>query len=505
MPRIDALILLAAAGTLAAWAGPLHAQSKAHDRAATLTVKSRSRPVARRASASRASVLEAPPALGLVAPANNRPERTSSAVRLKVDDEILPDPTTPPARPEPVPPTDQHETAAGITLEELEAIALSSNPTLLQANAAVRSAEGIYVQSGLPPNPNIGWSSVQMGEPGNSLAGQQGPYFEQMLVLGGKLRLNRQVESQRVRQAVARRDGQVLAVLNDVRIGYYNVLIAQRKLQVTRQLVEIGEAGVQAAEALVEAEQVSRVDLLQAKVEANSARIQHRNAINHYNAAWRSLTAVMGAPHMPAVQVAGDIQAGTPPLDWDESLMQILASSPELAAARAGVSRAQFSIQRARREPFPDADVQYFPQRDFGTDANIHSVQAYLVVPLWNQNQGNIRAAEADLTAARADVNRLQLDLQNRLAAAFERYANARQQAELYSQQILPDAQESLNLVTQGYRQGEFNYLLLLTAQRTYFNTNLEYLAALQSLRENTVAIQGMLLTGNLERSFGPQ
>lgn len=60
------------------------------------------------------------------------------------------------------------------------------------------------------------------------------------------------------------------------------------------------------------------------------------------------------------------------------------------------------------------------------------------------------------------------------LAAAFEPYADARRQVETYLARILPDAKQSLALVNAGYRAGEFDYLQVLTAQRTCFSVNLD-------------------------------
>ena len=51
-----------------------------------------------------------------------------------------------------------------------------------------------------------------------------------------------------------------------------------------------------------------------------------------------------------------------------------------------------------------------------------------------------------------------------------------------------------------GYQEGEFDYLKLLTAQRTYFSANLEYLVNLGELWTQSVELEGMLLTGGLER-----
>jgi cobalt-zinc-cadmium efflux system outer membrane protein len=120
-------------------------------------------------------------------------------------------------------------------------------------------------------------------------------------------------------------------------------------------------------------------------------------------------------------------------------------------------------------------------------------------LPVFNRNQGNIRKAQAELSIARAEIRRLELETKQRLAAVFEQYENARGQVERYAQDILPNAQKSLELVTAGYRQGEFNYLMLLTSQRTFFQVNLAYVDAVRELRSAVVALEGNLLGDSLQ------
>ncbi len=107
--------------------------------------------------------------------------------------------------------------------------------------------------------------------------------------------------------------------------------------------------------------------------------------------------------------------------------------------------------------------------------------------------------AQAEVSLACQRLRQLELSLQQRLAATFERYANAQQQVERYTKEILPDAKTSLDLVTQGYQQGEFSYLTLLTAQRTFFQTSLSYLDARRELRETTIELEGLLLRDSLQ------
>ena len=64
---------------------------------------------------------------------------------------------------------------------------------------------------------------------------------------------------------------------------------------------------------------------------------------------------------------------------------------------------------------------------------------------------------------------------------------------------ILPTAKESVDLIHRSYEAGETGYINLLTAQRTYSQTNLNYLESLSNLRKAEAEIEGLLLTNSLE------
>jgi len=164
----------------------------------------------------------------------------------------------------------------------------------------------------------------------------------------------------------------------------------------------------------------------------------------------------------------------------------------------AELARAQSALQRARVEPIPDINTQFMVQFDNATEDTIAGVQMGIPLPIWNRNQGGIRQAEAEITQARRNADRVELNLKQRLAAAFQEYSTARSQAETYSTQILPKAKETFDLVQRGYRLGELGYLDLLNAQRTYSQTNLAYLDALGALWRSWAEIEGLLLSDSL-------
>ena len=185
-------------------------------------------------------------------------------------------------------------------------------------------------------------------------------------------------------------------------------------------------------------------------------------------------------------------------IDQDNVLQEILAASPELQAAQENVYRARVALQRARVEPIPNVFVQIGAQYDYSSDFAVAGLQVGVPLPVFNANQGNIRSAEAEVIAAEREVDRIRLELEHRLAATMERYANARYEVERSSKFILRDTKEALDLVTEGYGKGQLRYLRFLTAQRAYFQANIQYLSALRNWWAAKLEIDGLLLSGGL-------
>jgi len=387
-----------------------------------------------------------------------------------------------------------------LSLPQLEAIALGSNPSLVEAHARVDAARGKWLQVGLLPNTVVGYSGQQLGS--NGQAEQHGLFIGQEIVRGGKLQLNRTVVEQEILKAEQLWSAQEQRVLTDVRLGYYEVLISQRRNEVTQDLVRIAEKAVHAADTLFRAQDVSRVDVVRARGALQMAQLLHKNARSQYVASWSKLLAVLGTPEMDPRPLVGDLEAAATRLDEHLLLQQLLVESPEMAAAVAEVERAQWAAERAYVEPIPNVDVQAVVQSDNGTGSNNANLQVSLPIPWFDYNQGGIRQAEAEIVAASHAVGRVELNLKRRLATVFQRYTVAHNQVEDYSRAdgILSNAQQTLDFIQKGYEVGEVAYLELLTAQTNYSQTNLAYLEALGELWAARVEIEGLLLKDSLSQ-----
>jgi len=383
-----------------------------------------------------------------------------------------------------------------LTLEDLNRMALENNPTMVQARMVVRAAEGRYVQAGLYPNPVVGYAGGDMGLEGTS--GQQGGILGQEFVTSGKLRKGRAVAAYEIQQARHGLEMQTWRVLTDVRSGYYEVLMAQKMIEINEELLRIGNEGQATTEKLQAAGEVSRVDVLQARIEAEQAKLGLVQARNDYRTAWRRLASVVGQPQMQPAPLAGDPVKDLPELSFEDALAQLMGQSPELSRAQAGVERAKAEVALQCAERVPNVEVGLWVKQDASVQEGLADVEVAMPLPIFNRNQGGIMEARAGLVAAHREVQRVELALEHGLADAFGVYVNARRRVEAYTGRILPDARESLKLVSDNYPE-QFGYLELLTAQRTFFSVNLEYLTALQELWARSIEIEGLLLSGSLE------
>ena len=401
--------------------------------------------IAREVRAQSPSNLAAPPA---VPPPMMMPVPNGSAAKLLPPTGLQQPPdVTSGGRPTPEsvpPPAALPAAPPPLGLDQLEALAMSHNPTLAQASARVSSMQGNWVQQGLYPNPRLTYKGDEMGD--ENRAGFQGVSVAQEIVTKGKLGLAQNVAAQQVQQAQQDYAAQEWRVRNDVKLRFYEVLLAQRALELNQQMVQISGVAVDAANNLFRANQVGRSDVLQARVESDTVQLQTVKARNAHESAWRRLATVIGMPELTAQPLAGDLRQDIANATWDEAWARLFSSSPELSAAQAKVGAAQWAARKACADRCPNWDIESGYSHDNATGFDTGGITVSVPVPLFNRNQGAIRQANAELMAAQAEVDRVALDLRTRLAAMYERYVNAREFVNRYERDILPNAKESVDL-----------------------------------------------------------
>ena len=260
-----------------------------------------------------------------------------------------------------VPQTETRTTAAVgpvINLGDVERLAMQSNPTLAQAEAAIRAAQGRRRQAGMFPNPVVGYQGEEFAFRAFGDKSKHFFFIEQTIPLGGKRAKSGRVFEKEAVQAEAESSAQKQRVLNSVRMLYYEALGAQQRVDLRAELARIAREAVTTTAELMNVGQADRPDYFEAEIEAEQVELDLTKAQNDYEQLWHLLASIIGKPDLEPARLAGDLEAGLPALDQQTLMATLLRESPEIRSARAEVERAQAVLARAKAEKIPDLFVR---------------------------------------------------------------------------------------------------------------------------------------------------
>ena len=101
-----------------------------------------------------------------------------------------------------------------------------------------------------------------------------------------------------------------------------------------------------------------------------------------------------------------------------------------------------------------------------------------LPLPLWNQRQGQIAEAAANVNQVQAVLSDRELALTRDLDSSYQRYIIAQNQVASFESGLLAQSESVLKVAEAAYRYGERGILEYLDAQRVYRIVKKDYLAA---------------------------
>ncbi len=200
---------------------------------------------------------------------------------------------------------------ASMSLADFERIAIERNPTIKQAAAQFEAALARSLQAGLYPNPVVGYIQDQIGSFSQSLPTANGFAVQGKPSPGDNVGRIHPVAARDCRQAPAE-PGQVCRgsergpLAGDwpgasraelrVRIQYFDVLAAERLIDLQREIVKLDNDAVRTTQEMRNVGQAGEPELLQARVQERRARVALRNAENQYRGDWEELVSLLGAP-----------------------------------------------------------------------------------------------------------------------------------------------------------------------------------------------------------------
>ncbi len=383
-----------------------------------------------------------------------------------------------------------------ISLDEAIRIAVEKNPQLQSTRDQVEAAVGLLRQSKLYPNPVLELLAEEI--PDNEIGLNQSQNLvavTQPIITGGKRGLGIKVSEKAKEKNEFERDAVLLNVVADTKKSFCQVIGDQEGLAIARETEEIANGIYESEKLRFEAGEVAVTNVLRAEVELSKARNLVSRAEGNLQNSIKELQTVMGIPEEIVHGVTGMLLSRPVELSLPELELKMNNNQPLLKASKKNIEIADTQLMLEKRQVIPDINVSAGYKRLSMENRDTVQLGVEIPAPFFNRNQGNVQKGKALAKKAKSENLSVYHDLLLQLRRNVNSYTVERKRAIEYGDKILPKAEESLKLITRGYREGEFDYIDLLDAQRTWAETRISYVESLKNLNMIIADIERLAVT----------
>lgn len=359
---------------------------------------------------------------------------------------------------------------------------------LKAAAADVYAKDGIIIQAGALPNPEL---TVNLDKIGRSVEGDENELFvgiTQLVELGGKRSARRRVADAVYCSALWNLEKMKYDLFGRVLHAFIDLAIAQERLALAQAQHGVSDETFNCASIKASSGKTSAIEMKKAEISCKSAKLAVSRRQAQLAQAKKQLQILWDCQAPPFDTVCFPIYETTPPPPLD-LLSESLSLNPEMVEAHAQLLRASEVVSLERSLRVPDIAFQVGVTTERFYKEPTLSVGFDIPLPLFNRNQGNISRATYERTQAAYTEMNIQCHLAALLNALYEQWYAAYEQAMEIKTSLLPPAEEAYELAQLSYQEGKFDYLYLLDARSTLFGIQEQYLNAVEEYHHKRAEI----------------
>lgn len=365
--------------------------------------------------------------------------------------------------------------------------AMAANPAIAAARLTTAINQAGLAVAGERPNPEL-TVELQKETPKQAF-GTAVP-----LELGGKRSKRIAVSQATIGAGEAQIAATIVEVRNDVRRAYFDVLVAEGRLRVLRELRDLSGRVRATAQARFESGDAPRLEVLQAGLALAASENDAAAAEGALTAARTRLNALLGQPLDTTQTLSTSLDAGGPVL-LDVALNLARTRNAELAVLdrRLDEQRAKIALARALRAPdlIPTVSLTRDAQPEF-----TYGWRAGLAVtlPVFATHKAGVLVEQTTLDQLLAQRQAAVTRITGEVTAAAATAEAQRLASVRYRDVILPQAEQVEQLAQDSYQLGETGISALLQALQASRDIRLRALEAMAQLQ---------MALADLERATG--
>jgi cobalt-zinc-cadmium efflux system outer membrane protein len=386
-----------------------------------------------------------------------------------------------------------------LSLSQAIAEALEKNPELQAARKKVDSVRAKAAQAGYLEDPELNlqaWAvplnhPVRFRSANPIIIGmrQKFPFF-------GKLGLKEEIAAQEVQMSLQDLRSKEVEVITHVKTTYAALFIAERSVEINRELLELTRQLTTQAENLYRLGKTPQQDIFRGLLEQTDYLNKLAGIEKDFVTARARLNLLLNRPQGTPLQASQELESTV--LSFTPAQLERIAleQRPQLRAMEASIIRSEKTIDLARRnQKFPDLMVglEYWVAPD-QRPRHMYSPMLTLTIPFspWTKgkHEYEVEQARAERDTMKASFEAMKNMVLFEVREAVAKTVAARRSVELYKDGLLPQAEQSFQSAIAAYQTGSVNFMTLLDAQKTIRDGRLGYYKSLVEYEQSRADLE---------------
>jgi cobalt-zinc-cadmium efflux system outer membrane protein len=361
--------------------------------------------------------------------------------------------------------------------------AVRNNPDILAARRAWQAMAQVPSQVSTRPDPQVTVQHLSVGSPRpfagftNSDFAYIGVGVSQDLPYPGKLKLKGEVAQREAAIVRQKLESVTRSILQQVKDAYFQLAYIQQSLGVLERNDRLLEQIERIADARYRVGQGNQQEVLRAQLERTKLQrevVRRREVMQMQEALLRKV--LNRKPDSP--DITAEMLVETPlPTPVEELLAKVRTGNPDVAAQQETVNRQSLQVEVARKDRYPDFNVQYMWQHTAGPFRDYYMATVGVRLPIYRSRKLN-----PEMTQAVEELNQSRREYEAQVQAAVfgvrSQYIAAQTASEMlkiYREGLIPQALATYESGLTAYQSGRQDFQTLLAAFMDVLNFDEEY------------------------------
>lgn len=387
------------------------------------------------------------------------------------------------------------ESTGALLLRDALAMALTGNPELARYAWQNRIDDARAIQAGLRPNPEVALHIEDVAGTGDFSGAREAQttlQLSQAIELGAKRAARVEAASHARGVTASEYELKRVEILGEVTQRFIRVVANQHEVELAEANLELAQAALRTVDERVAAGRGSALEERKAKLAVSRAEVLLEGARHELSAARKVLAASWRSKHPRFERAEADLFAHRP-IPTFEELTARIAQSAEIArwVSERKLREAEIRLADARRRP--DIAISGGVRRLEGADDLALVLGVSMPWRIYDRGQGAAAEARALLGRTEAEREAAEFRLGAVLVGLYEEMIHELHVMEGVRREILPEAEEALEIAREGFGQGRYSYLEVLDAQRTLYEIRHGHIRTAASYHQLVAEIERLL------------